>query len=121
MSELQFEFSDDDKEKALNFEKKIDEEFERSKASNPHNYTNLQLASKERMIRNYQKEYPTIPAKWIDWCYDILHSGKIPIEDIREKINSGEWEKKKQVKNTQDQVIEGLTIYKEDEFPTKKE
>ena len=74
------------------------EDIPRATRPNPWNYNNLELAKKDKAVKDAIKDYPNIPEKWIDWMYDIVeHKSKEEIEKI---INEGLWEKPIKTRDT---------------------
>lgn len=72
--------------------KNIEEEFERYKEPNPFNYSELELAKKKKALIDAEKDYPLVPAMWIEWLYDVLEQkGE---EEVKRIIENKEWEKK---------------------------
>lgn len=69
--------------------KKIEDEIPRYEEKNPFNYTKVELAKRKKAIRDAEKDYPGVPALWIEWMYDLIENkGEKEIERI---IESGEW------------------------------
>lgn len=60
--------------------------------ANPHNYTELELAKREKAIKDMGRDHPTIPPKWLEWLYDIVENK--PQEEIEDIINNNKWSKK---------------------------
>ena len=58
---------------------------------NIHNYTELELVTKEKAIKDASKDYPRLPPKWIEWLYDAVETK--PKEEIEKIINEKLWEK----------------------------
>ena len=67
-----------------------EEEIPRAKQSNPYNYSNLELADKEKQIKAAMRDYPNLPPSMIDMAYDVVRN----TPNIDEIIKNGEWEKK---------------------------
>jgi hypothetical protein len=63
---------------------------------NPHNYTNLELAEKDKIMRVAEKEYPNQSPKIIELLYDMITKQKTQ-EEVNEIINKGLWEKKSSI------------------------
>ena len=71
--------------------KKIEDEFPRYEPKNPFNYSNIELAKRKKAIVDPQKDFPNVPALWVEWMYDLIEQkGE---KEINRIINSGEWEK----------------------------
>lgn len=45
---------------------------DRAKPSNPHNYTELELARRRIEINQMERDHPTLPPKWLEWTYDWI-------------------------------------------------
>ena len=70
---------------------KIEDEIPRYEEKNPFNYTKVELARRKKAIRDAEKDYPGVPALWIEWMYDLIEQkGEDEIERI---IENGEWSK----------------------------
>lgn len=66
-------------------------EIPRAVRPNPYNYTNLQFATRDKAIKDMERDFPTIPYKWLEWLYDTIENK--PKEEVEKIINSGAWEK----------------------------
>jgi len=70
---------------------KIDDEIPRHEPKNPFNYSKVELAKRKKAVSDAEKDYPAVPALWIEWMYDLLEQkGE---EEVNRIIDSGEWEK----------------------------
>lgn len=84
----------------------ITEALERYKPDNKLNYTNLELAEKEKWIREAKKDYPNIPEQFISWAIDyrkILGDAK-----FNEMINNGEFSKSANPRDTPTVLMSGV-------------
>jgi len=72
----------------------LTKEFPRYEEPNHFNYTNLELAKRKKAINDALKDYPNLPAKWIEWVYDLIENK--PADEVKKIINEGLWEKKLQ-------------------------
>ena len=71
---------------------------------NPYNYTSLQKSVRNVEIDKFVAKYPTVPSRWVEWCFDIINNR--PIEETRKIIESGELEKPPEVAWHKGGVIE---------------
>ena len=62
----------------------------RHSPSNPYNYTNVELAKKKKALIDAQRDFPNVPAQWIEWMYDVVEH--MPADEAEEIINKGLWE-----------------------------
>ena len=65
------------------------EEFERYKAKNPYNYSEMDLAKRSKALKDLEKDYPTVPSLWLEWLYDVIENK--PKEEVEDMINNKLW------------------------------
>jgi len=65
------------------------ENLERAKPSNPYNYSKIDLARKEQAIKAASRDYPNIPAFYIEMAYDVTEH--IPEDEMKEIIDKDLW------------------------------
>jgi hypothetical protein len=41
---------------------------------NPHNYSNLELARRDKEVSEAMKAFPNLPPKWIEWMWDTVEN-----------------------------------------------
>ena len=68
-----------------------DLEIPRAKRPNPFNYDNLQFAVRDKAVRDMEKDFPTVPQKWLEWLYDTIENK--PKDEVERIIKEGLWEK----------------------------
>ena len=56
-----------------------------------YNYTEFDLAKREKAINDGVRDHPKLPPKWIEWLYDIVENK--PKEEVEKIINEKLWEK----------------------------
>ena len=69
----------------------IDLEIPRAKRPNPFNYDNLQFAVRDKAVRDMERDFPTVPQKWLEWLYDTIENK--PKDEVERIIKEGLWEK----------------------------
>ena len=62
---------------------------ERAKPSNPFNYSNFDLAKKEQAVKAAMRDYPNIPAYYIEMAYDVVEN--TPEDEMKEIIDKDLW------------------------------
>jgi NADH:ubiquinone oxidoreductase subunit len=62
----------------------------RHKEENPFGYSAMQLAKRNKAIRDAIKDYPHLPEMWIAWMYDLIENK--PEEEVEKIINERLWE-----------------------------
>lgn len=74
----------------------VTDEIPRYEAPNPLNLSKLDLIQKKREVEEIKKLYPHLPLNVIEdlWCYHHI----MPKDELIEKIESGFFEKKKEIK-----------------------
>ena len=65
------------------------EDFERYKAKNEFNYNEMDLAKRAKAIKDLEKDYPSVPALWLEWLYDVVENK--PKEEVEKIINDKLW------------------------------
>jgi len=63
----------------------------RAKRPNPFNYDDLQLAVRDKAIRDMERDFPKVPQKWLEWLYDTIENK--PKDEVEKIIKEGLWEK----------------------------
>lgn len=86
----------------------LEKEIPRYEEPNPLNYTNLELAKRKKSINDALKDYPNLPAKWIEWVYDLIENK--PPDEVKQIINEGLWEKKLQERDLGGIIKGGVEI-----------
>jgi len=69
-----------------------EQEIPRYEEKNHYNYTPLEIAERNKQIRDASKDYPTIPKMWVEWAWDMLKN--MPEEEVKKIINERLWEGK---------------------------
>jgi len=64
-------------------------QLERAKPSNPYNYSKIDLAKKEQAIKAAMRDYPNIPAFYIEMAYDCVEN--TPEDEMKEIIDKDLW------------------------------
>ena len=67
-----------------------EQEIPRHVEENPMNYTNTEMATRKKALKDMKRDYPHLPNKWLEMVYDFHEM--TPKEEIEEIINSGKWE-----------------------------
>ena len=92
-------------------------EIPRAEKKNPYNYDELQLATKNKALKDAAKDFPNIPEKWIEWMYDSIENK--PQEEVEEIIKTGAWLKPVKTDRQIGGVIKGACEVFEDEHQEK--
>jgi NADH:ubiquinone oxidoreductase subunit len=58
---------------------------------NPHNYSNLELARRDKEVSEAMKAFPNLPPKWIEWMWDTVENK--PKDEMEKIINESLWDK----------------------------
>jgi len=66
-------------------------EIPRYEATNSFNYSKLDLAKRKKAIMDAERDFPNVPAMWIEWAYDLTEN--MDKKELEEIINEGKWEK----------------------------
>ena len=67
----------------------LTEEFKRAEPSNPFNYSKLDLAKKQQEVNAAIKDYPHIPAFYIEMAYDVVKN--TPEDEMNDIIENNLW------------------------------
>lgn len=76
----------------------ITEALERYKPDNKLNYSNVEMAAKERWIRDAKRDYPQLPEQFISWAIDYRKI--IGEEKFNEMCVAGEFSKSANPRDT---------------------
>jgi len=83
--------------------------------TNVYNYSKVELAKKEKAIKDMCRDYPKVPKKWADWLYDVIEH--MPPEEVEEIINKGLWEKEGKFSKPPGGVLKSGIVLNEDFTP----
>ena len=64
----------------------------RYEAPNPHNFSDLQLADRQKFINDSLKDYPNMSHLMVGYWWDIVAT--TPAEQLQKEIEDGKWAKK---------------------------
>jgi hypothetical protein len=85
--------------------------------TNVYNYTKVELAKKEKAVKDMMRDYPQVPKKWCDWLYDVI--GHMPEDEVEKIINEGLWEKEGKFSMPQGGILKCAEVLNEDFTPVE--
>ena len=85
--------------------------------TNVYNYTKVELAKKEKAVKDMMKDYPQVPKKWCDWLYDVIEH--MPPDEVEEIINKGLWEKEGKFSKAEGGILKSGIVLNEDFTPVE--
>ena len=86
---------------------------------NVYNYTKVELAKREKAVKDMVKDYPKVPKKWCEWLYDVTQS--MPESEMEKIINEGLWEGKGKFSEPVGGVLKTGIVLNEDLTPVEQE
>ena len=86
---------------------------------NVYNYTKVELAKREKAVKDMCRDYPKVPKKWCEWLYDVI--GHLPEEEVEKIINEGLWEREGKFSKPQGGTIKCVEVLNEDLTPYEPE
>ena len=67
------------------------EGLERKTADNPYMYTEDQLATRKRMLKEMEALYPDVEPLWREWVYDLCaNTPTVEMEEIKDRIRQSQ-------------------------------
>ena len=67
------------------------EGLERKTADNPYGYTEDQMATRKRMLKEMEALYPDVEPLWREWVYDLCVNTPIQeLEEMKERIRQSQ-------------------------------
>ena len=88
------------------------DEFPRAEIDNPMNLTKLQLAEREKAIKEIMRLQPDASSKHVELCWNYIH--REGLEKVREKINTGFFDKPSEFANPVGGVLKTAWVYNPD-------
>ena len=56
-------------------------------------YTALELAEKDRVLKQSMRDNPNVPELWQAWLYDYIHK-EVGVEEFERRVNEGYYDEK---------------------------
>ena len=67
------------------------EGLERKTADNPYGYTEDQMATRKRMLKEMEALYPDVEPLWREWVYDLcVNTPTEELEEMKERIRQSQ-------------------------------